>query len=93
MILRACGTCNGLHPQNVRRCPSYRTPSGRRGSTRAWRTLRERILAPPPEERIPRREQDRMGYFMQGSWDEYRAHYGIGPLGGDVPRELPGEEG
>ena len=36
--------CGGLHPQGSR-CPSYRKPSGRKGSTRKWRKTRERVLA------------------------------------------------
>jgi len=42
MTLRAC-SCGELH-QAGQRCPTYRKPSGRNGSTRKWRDLRHRIL-------------------------------------------------
>src|SRR5215211_5492075 len=42
MTLRAC-SCSELH-QAGQRCPTYRKPSGRNGSTRKWRDLRHRIL-------------------------------------------------
>ena len=42
MILRAC-SCGQSHPQG-QRCPNYRKPSGRRGSTRYYREQRAAAL-------------------------------------------------
>jgi hypothetical protein len=41
-IMRLC-SYGELHPAG-KRCPRYRKPSGRRGSTRRWRKLRTAIL-------------------------------------------------
>jgi hypothetical protein len=42
VTLRAC-SCGSLHPAGSS-CPNYRKPSGRNGSTRAWRGIRESVL-------------------------------------------------
>ena len=47
---------------------------------------------PPPEESIPWWQQEQMGYFAGGTFQEYQAHHGIGPLGGDVRPDFLGDD-